>query len=585
MTDNRAVIEERWQEAWPRALALWSPFTRLRQPRWCWTDEEAQSEGLTGSFAMIRLNDHAVVVNLAEIAARGIDGFALEVLAHEIGHHVLAPADLRDNARLMARIRVGLPGIEKYAPMVANLWSDLLINDRLQRSHGLDLAGVYRGLGKAGKDQPRSWRLYLGICEELWRLPKGTLAETDGDEALKIDVRLGARTVRVYAHDWLIGASRFACLLLPYLIKEAEQAASSMRALMDAIAAGAGSEPPDGLADLEEGEGDAIHPVEDPLITDLDDAEAKQTGGDGIGTGPVMPKDHRTVRGRDPLEYIEIMRSIGVEMPEREIVMRYYRELARPYLVRFPTQPPRRAGDPLPEGLESWDLSDPIHELNWIETAARGGVVVPGATTLRRTWGEDQGMENLRPEPFDLYLGIDCSGSMGDPARQLSYPILAGTVVALSALRVRARCFACLSGEPGKFEETNGYVAVECDILRVLTGYIGTGYSFGIERLRHAFLGSRQPRRPTHILVLSDSDWFEMLERGAPDAWEVARRAAEIAGGGATAVLRIERSRYRKHIARLESIGWNVHDVVDDDSLVSFARAFSRARYAARVTA
>ena len=38
------------------------------------------------------------------------------------------PADLTDNARLLARIRVGLPTKEPLSPMVANLYSDLALH-------------------------------------------------------------------------------------------------------------------------------------------------------------------------------------------------------------------------------------------------------------------------------------------------------------------------------------------------------------------------------------------------------------------------------------------------------------------------
>src|SRR5262245_406811 len=125
------ALRLQWLAQWPAALALWSRFTRLSEPRWCFTDYEAQVEGLTGSFAMIRLTDQAVVVNLAEIAQRQLDGFALEILAHEIGHHVYTPADLDDHARMIARMRWGLPTREHHANFISNLYADLLINDRL----------------------------------------------------------------------------------------------------------------------------------------------------------------------------------------------------------------------------------------------------------------------------------------------------------------------------------------------------------------------------------------------------------------------------------------------------------------------
>src|ERR1051325_3824503 len=125
-------LREQWLAAWPTALAAWSKFTRLRVPNLFLTQNEATREGLAGSFAMIRLQDQSVVVSLPEVAACQVTPFAVEVLAHEIGHHVLAPATLTDHARMIARMRWGLPTVEHFAPIVANLYTDLLINDRLQ---------------------------------------------------------------------------------------------------------------------------------------------------------------------------------------------------------------------------------------------------------------------------------------------------------------------------------------------------------------------------------------------------------------------------------------------------------------------
>ena len=53
-----------WSAAWPAALEAWSKFTRIRAPLLCRTEKEAKAEGLTGSFAMIRLHDQAIVVSL-----------------------------------------------------------------------------------------------------------------------------------------------------------------------------------------------------------------------------------------------------------------------------------------------------------------------------------------------------------------------------------------------------------------------------------------------------------------------------------------------------------------------------------------
>src|SRR4051812_26800796 len=172
------ALRLRWEGAWPDALAAWSRFTRLRPPTLCLTEGDAKGEGLTTSFAMIRLQDQAVVVSLAEAVESGGEGFAVEVLAHEIGHHVLAPATLTDHVRMIARMRRALPTLEQHAPMVANLYTDLLINDRLQRGAGLRMADVYRAIAAhapPGSGGGAVWALYMRIYELLWSLERGSL--------------------------------------------------------------------------------------------------------------------------------------------------------------------------------------------------------------------------------------------------------------------------------------------------------------------------------------------------------------------------------------------------------------------------
>jgi hypothetical protein len=147
-----AALRDAWRAKWPGALACWSRYVQLSEPRWCLNASDEKREHLQGSFAMIRLVDHAVVISLSQVRNQGLDEFSIEIMAHEIGHHVYTPADLSDNARMLARIRAGLPTKERLAPWIANLYEDLLINDRLQRVAGLNMAGVYQRLGKGSAD-------------------------------------------------------------------------------------------------------------------------------------------------------------------------------------------------------------------------------------------------------------------------------------------------------------------------------------------------------------------------------------------------------------------------------------------------
>lgn len=570
------TIRAQWQEQWETALGAWSRFTKLASPRWCLTPREESAEHLSTSFAMIRLLDHAVVISLRQVRELKLQPFGVEIMAHEIGHHVYAPADLNDNARLLARIRMGLPTRESFSGLIANLYADLLINDRLQRSAGLDMSGVYKALRTAGPPD-RMWALYLRIYEVLWSLPAGTLVDPIADRQVQSDAGLGARVIRVYAGNWLAGAGRFAALFLPYLleIKEQKLRVLVLSSWLDTERAGGGDIIPDGLVEIDPDELDgAIHPSEDPELTGLEEEEKKK--------GPSAPREGgvATVGGRknpcrSPEQYRELMKSIGVTVPEQDLLVRYYRELAVPYLVRFPVRETREAADPQVEGVDTWDTGMPIQEIDWFESLALSPQPIPGVTTVRRTYGQTEGHSPERV-PLDLYIGIDCSGSMSNPAFSLSYPVLAGAVITLSALRAGARVMACLSGEPGRFSQTDGFLRDENEILKILTGYLGTGYSFGINRLEETFLKGFKPERPTHILIVSDNDIFTMLGE-LKGGWDIARDAVIAAGGGGTFVLEIlGRNPLMK---RMEDIGWNVHTVNTREELVRFAQAFSRTHY------
>lgn len=574
------ALQDLWRASWPAALECWSRFVKLSEPRWCRTIKEERAEELSGSFAMIRLVDHAVVISLRQVLAMGLGQFAVEVLAHEIGHHVYTPADLTDNARLLARIRQGLPTQEGHAPLVSNLYEDLLINDRLQRMAGLDIAGVYRALGKS---PGRLWTLYLRIYEILWQLDRGALADGEIDAKLNFDAQLGARLIRSYAKEWLDGGGRFAALCLPYLIEDAKDSKRlRLCGWFDTACAGKGGIP-EGLAELGDGELEgAIHPALDP------DLSGVPRGEDGPQEDAPNPTGRETGRGgiksnrryRDPVDYAEVLKASGVLLSQEELIVRYYRERALPYLIPFPSRLNPQAIDPHPEGTDLWDAGSPMEQIDWLSTVLTSPIVIPGVTTRERTYGQSAG---TTPEkiPVDLYLGVDCSGSMTNPARGLSYPIVAGAIMTLSALRAGSHVMVALSGEPGRTVTTKGFVRDERMVLKTLTGYLGTGYSFGIHRLRDTFTNRPKTARPVHILIISDSDIFSILEaeHGGAQGWDVAREAAAAARGGATYALEINAKAHGKQVEQMQRDGWQVSTVGSQEELVEFARAFSRRNF------
>ncbi len=180
-----------WQVSWEDALNLWSRYTKLKSPNLCKTHVEASKEGLIESFAMIRLQDQTVVIDLEAIAKHYLEDYAVEILAHEIGHHILAPATITDHAKMIARIHVNLPTLENKAGMVANLYSDLLINNHLKRKFGLRMDEVYQKLNTS-PSKSRIWKLYMRIYENLWLLKRGSLGGLCDTDAMEGDAWLGA---------------------------------------------------------------------------------------------------------------------------------------------------------------------------------------------------------------------------------------------------------------------------------------------------------------------------------------------------------------------------------------------------------
>jgi hypothetical protein len=583
--ESPTPVIDRWRTAWPQALSAWSKYTRLHDPRLCLTHVEAAHEGLSGSFAMIRLLDQSVVVDLESTRKLGLDDYAIEILAHEIGHHVLAPATATDQFRLLARIRRALPTLEHHAAMVANLYTDLYINDRLQRQAELRMSEVYKRLedSRSKKEKSNSasvWTLYMGIYEQLWKLDKGSLGGPVKDERVETDAWLGARLIRVYSGDWMTAAGRFASLLLPYLVDD-NQSDSALNRLHDTQTAAEGCEP-SGAQNIEADELEGImHPAEDSRVTGSDEAlVAKQA-----------PVNHSGGQTREPFEYGEILRSAGIQLSDHDIAIRYYRERALPHLVAFPTRPSNESTEPQMEGLEPWEISDPLDEIDWLQSIVQSPRVIPGVTTVKRLYGCESGNDIARI-PVDLDMYVDSSGSMPNPQQQISYLALAGAVIALSALRAGSRVQVTLWSGTHQEMHTDGFVRNEDAILRVLTGFFGGATAFPIHRLRDTFSKRSVSERPVHILMISDDGITTMFDHDEKNnsGWNIAAMALANGRAGGTMALNLPHSWNITRTHGLSEVatalqraqkeqGWDIHAIEKLEDLMDFARKFSRRHY------
>ena len=530
---------------------------------------------MQGSFAMIRLTDHRIVIDLEEVLRTGVEEYALEILAHEIGHHIYTPANLRDNAIAMGRIRWALADIESRAPFVANIYEDMLINDKLHRFKQMNMAAVYAQVNK-GIEFSEVWTLIMRSFEYLWKLSRGTLAADPKFHSPKIDAdaSLIASLIRSYAKSWMEGAGRFAALMYPYLNEEAkyQKAREVLLRLLDAEQAGKGAGVISGLTELDPG---AVLGAVDPRLDSLGKGNDSSQGIGKAEQGGVGPKQ----RYLTPGFYIDLQKQVNPNADEQQLLNNYYREIALPHLIDFPREEIKASSMVIPEGIDTWDISEPMEEIDWLETVIASPQLIPGFNTRKRIYGPDN--EEARSEQaLDIYIGIDCSGSMTNPKHNFSWPVLSATIIALSALRAGAKVMSCLSGEPGTFLQTEGFIEKETDILTVLTSYLGTGYSFGVPRLNAPF--KDEAKRKSHIVLVTDDDIFSMLAAdtgGEESNWVVIERALKNAGGTGTIVLHSMPEWHRAEIITLMQMGWRIFYVTNEAELLDFAANFSKTNY------
>ncbi|MGH9763552.1 MAG: VWA domain-containing protein, partial [Blastocatellia bacterium] len=208
-------------------------------------------------------------------------------------------------------------------------------------------------------------------------------------------------------------------------------------------------------------------------------------------------------------------------------------------------------------------------------------VIVPGVTTVQAVYGEAPGSDPKRI-PVDLDIYVDASGSMPNPGVSVSYLALAGTILALSALRAGATVQATLWSGPKEFETTGGFIREENEILGVITGAIGRSTAFPLHILRDTYEARSIPKAgPAHIVVISDDGADTMLqndEHGQPGE-AICVRALQRAGSGGTLVLNLLQNSGWRAQEKMEQIGFVVNRVSRWEDLVQFARDFVRRVY------
>jgi hypothetical protein len=355
--------------------------------------------------------------------------------------------------------------------------------------------------------------------------------------------------------------------LLRYLLEESGPS-TLMNKWIDAAEPGDGKTIPAGITEIDEGE-----------IAKTDPENRKHNLPSEEISGKPQSKPEKSYR--EPFEYGQILRAIGIDLSDAELAARYYTERATPNLIPFPSVKQPESKEPNPEGVTEWDISSPFEDLNMFDSLLRSPVLIPGYTTVERVTGTSPGGEPSR-EPFDLDIYIDSSGSMPDPGVNVSYLTLAGTIICLSALRAGSKVQATLWSGTDEFITTKGFIRDRKEIMRILTGYLGGGTAFPIHILRDTYSNRKSTSRKTHILVISDdgvTTMFDTDEKGN-SGYEIAETSLRKCGGGGTFALNIYS--IDEQLKTAEVMGWNIYPVTDWNDLIQFSKDFVKKHYEAR---
>ncbi|MED5814974.1 hypothetical protein VST63_21660 [Mycolicibacterium sp. 050232] len=538
--------------AWRAALDLWN--VQLHPPNMV-------RDSATGTFAWFSFPP-SISIDVDELARHGAQQHLVSVFAHEIGHHVLSPSTrvvsfkvLQQMARAIVASdpRQAIP-VTSTARKLSNLWSDLLINDRVVRMQRRqhpgtepDMITLWRTLTAGEPVTNAAWWVLMRAYELLWSLPSDTLCPNDPPvmpdsareeararqhvdpatldvsmvrkdlqekerahraAALRVralqdelllsqpvqpvaDAEYVAQAVRTFGADPVGGALTFGMVLVPYLVLE------SM------LSDGAGL-PGGGCAEQDGAPATAAELAEvlsDPRLGETPvHPAAAAVGGPSQVAGPGqqygVAQTLALFAGSDP----------------NAVMLAWYEAQAQRWVrpMRQSGYGPAEPGIPGP--LETWELGDDVTELDWPATLAANPVVVPGVTTRRRTQLPDDPVATTEAVMLDLY--IDSSGSMPRPERG-SPAVLAGTILVLSVLKGGGRVRVTSWSGRGQVAGDSVYTRDRLEIMRQLTTFFSGGTVFPLDLLAGRYLpGDAAHDELRHLVVLSDDGLMSLFGAG-----------------------------------------------------------------------
>jgi|GEM_PF-6588842 len=567
MNDRERFVDDCWEQA----KRPWG-FVQLRRPVIYW-EPEAARQAMGAQLAFFNFAEKNTLVNYPALAARGVGDYLVELLSHEIGHHMAIPADPPSDALLLHAAYLGLGLYElpedsealgrghQEALFWVNLFADVLVNTVLYRA-GLRMVPFYRKL-TMGEGSPL-WRLYLRTLELLWDLSPGTLA-TAVTPRIEQDAR---RLEQIFRHmrgkrDWPQGLALFVKVCHPYWPEDTAPWAP----LLDYW--GRANYRRGGRPGEEAGQGGDRRPGVRGPMPQREEPSRRRTL-----DKREMRQEEQALGGLaehidSPADYRRLLRGLGFAATEQAEVC-YYRDLARKFAVRLPYVE-RNEGEDHPEALARWEPEDPPEELDLVATLTTSGLILPAVTTLRRENITAAVAGRGRRAPW-LVLALDASGSMPNPRRKRSFAVLASFILVEAALGAGVPVAAVVFS--GDYQSTS-FTVDQDTLAALLVRYPGQDTYFpAAEVLRLC----RDAKAPAYLCVISDAALHNVGE-----ALEGLTHAARLVCGGTLYFIYHPRRTLPADLRRLlegvASLGYHVRAVTTEEDLRRLSMATARELY------
>jgi hypothetical protein len=481
--------------------------------------EHPLSEQLLGSFGCFSAAENRVYINLAEVLFKLGPENLEPVLVYQFLHYALAPFDVRTALRLTLAARLALEETGgrgasfEEARAIQRLFCDVIcVTYAARQGRREEMIGLYRAMDRLRINQPDpSWRALLTLFEELWEC-RGELAGMVEPE-MRDDARgLALRFLeRPFAASGWTSKVRLLAVYLQKYYEEQEQLEGSR--LMD------------------------------NGIDDLRSRDAR--------------KMLRTLASEMGVEdFKDLAEGLG-EGEEKSALAWYYRDLARRWEVRF--HPARGVGgEDVPYAPHTWGMGHPFERLDLPYTLYTAGVAVPTLTTKQWEKTVLQVLQTRRTPP-DVLIILDASSSMTDPSREISHAVLAGFVMARSAINLGAKVGLIVYSDQRK-NLTIDYSWNLRPVERGLVTFYGGGTVFPVRDFVR--LAEMEPHRPKHFCLISDTEITNIEEAAGRLA-----DALEVHPENSGSVFLIDQDRNHK-AEMIRAVGYDVFPVSRGEDLV-----------------